>query len=487
MSASDDILHEIRETALPQQTCLDKRVRERLTGLTERLLGAHPDAGQEFDYYLGIRERGIPVPEAAVAAAVAGATVVVTGGSGCVGTALMSALAGLAPGRLTSLSITPPARRVPGVRYQWLDVRSREDVVEYFRRHRPDLVFHLAAQRDPGLAEQQVTRTACTNVLGTHHVMGAAEQAGVPRVVYASTGKAMRPYTSDVYASSKRVGEWVAARAAARGTTACSAARFTHVVDNSIILDRLLRWCRERAPVRLHCPETLFYAQSALESAQLLLVAATAPDDGVCRLHTIRDLGWPVHLLGLALGVMRSAGTVAPLYVAGHDPGYEERPYPGLYDPALAGDVSPLLNALEATQVQSAASPAVDAVPAPAVEVPRLQACLSELAQVNGRHTDTAVRQVLDDGAYALLQATARAAPAAVVNRIARLAQPYRASMPAEHLRIDDVFRRECAERAGRRPGGVRPVSVDGHGRVRGRRVSTSTSDSPGRSQRSLS
>ncbi len=228
----EQILRQIESVAPARQTSLDDEVRARLAGLTEQLLAATPDTGQELDYYLGIRRRGIPVDQAAVRAVVAGATVVVTGGSGCLGTALLTELAALAPAELISLAVTPPARRLPGVRYQWLDVRCREDLADFFDRHRPDVVFHLAAQRDPGLAESQVTRTACTNVLGTHNVAAAAERAGARRLVYASTGKAMRPYTVDVYGSTKRVGEWVAARAAARGAMVCSAARFTHVVDN---------------------------------------------------------------------------------------------------------------------------------------------------------------------------------------------------------------------------------------------------------------
>ncbi|MEN3309003.1 MAG: hypothetical protein V7603_5205 [Micromonosporaceae bacterium] len=445
MSPSEQLIRQIQREAPPRQGLLGEPLRSRLTELTAQLLATYPDSRRELEYYLAIRERTIPLAEREVMAGVAGGTVVVTGGSGCVGTALLRQLSGLAPARLISLATTPPARPVPGVEYVHLDVRGYRDIERFFRCHRPDLVFHLAAQRDPGLAERQVTRTACTNVLGTHNVVWAAERVGVRRVVYASTGKAIRPYTADVYASSKRVGEWVMARAAARGATACSAVRFTHVVDNSIILDRLVRWCRERDVVRLHAADTVFYAQSARESARLMLVAAVAPDDGVCRLHMIRDLGWPVNLLALALGVMSGQDAVAPLYVAGHDPGYEEQPYPGLFDPAVAGDVSPLMNTMEADRVEGAASPAVDAVAVSAPEVPRLDTCLRQLADPGAVGSECAARQVLDESAYELLVATVRATPRAVVNRVVRLTEAHRGTMREEHLRIDDVFRQFSA------------------------------------------
>ena len=143
------------------------------------------------------------------------------------------------------------------------------------REIRPDVVFHVAAQRDPGLAEVEVHRTVSTNVLGTRTVLTAAAEAGVPQVVCASTGKALRPYSPDMYTASKRAAEWVASGVAASSDMLVSAGRFTHVLDNSIIYKRLLSWADEPEDgvIRLHSPDIAFYVQSALESAQLLLLA----------------------------------------------------------------------------------------------------------------------------------------------------------------------------------------------------------------------
>jgi len=77
-------------------------------------------------------------------------------------------------------------------------------------------VFHVAAQRDPGLAEVEVHRTVSTNVLGTRTVLTAAAEAGLPQVVCASTGKALRPYSPDMYTARSRPAA-AAERAAAAG------------------------------------------------------------------------------------------------------------------------------------------------------------------------------------------------------------------------------------------------------------------------------
>ena len=88
---------------------------------------------------------------------------------------------------------------------------------------RYDVVFHLAGQRDPGRAEREVHRTVTTNVLGTGNVLSAVAASGVPQTVLASTGKALRPYSPEVYTASKRIAEWLMYRAAADGQAICSA------------------------------------------------------------------------------------------------------------------------------------------------------------------------------------------------------------------------------------------------------------------------
>ena len=142
-----------------------------------------------------------------------------------------------------------------------------------------------------------------------------------------------------------------------------SASRFTHVLDNSIIYRRLRCWAADGDPIRLHSPGIAFYVQSARESAHLLLLAVLGARQGEYRINAISDLGWPASLLDLALAVLAESGSTAPVYFSGYDAGYEEIPFPGLYDTATAGDVSPLLNAFEAVNAEAMPGGAVDAFP----------------------------------------------------------------------------------------------------------------------------
>jgi len=102
-------------------------------------------------------------------------------------------------------------------------------------------------------------------------------------------------YSPDMYTASKRAAEWVASGVAAGSDMLISAGRFTHVLDNSTIDQRLLSWADEPEDgvIRLHSPDIAFYVQSALESAQLLLLACLGSARGEFRVLAISDLGWP--------------------------------------------------------------------------------------------------------------------------------------------------------------------------------------------------
>jgi len=345
--SAPEIVALMRQAVPPGRETLDDASLTRLQELTRALLAAKPDAQQEYTRFLAIGERALPLPDDELDAWLRGTTVVVVGGTGCIGAKLMQQVEIRCPKRLVSVGrgVTDGYPRLPRAEYLQADIRDRGRLLSMFREIRPDVVFHLAAQRDPGLAEHEVHRTLSTNVIGTQNVIRVAAEAGIPQVVCASTGKALRPYSPDVYTASKRVAEWLAAQAAAASsTTTYSTARFTHVVDNSIIHGRLVDWCRGGV-IRLHSADIGFYGESALESAQLLLAAGLGARPGELRVHAITDLGWPVTLLDVTLGVLARTGAATPIYVSGYDRGYEPLPFPGLYDPLTAGEVSPLQKA----------------------------------------------------------------------------------------------------------------------------------------------
>ncbi|MGV8911623.1 MAG: NAD-dependent epimerase/dehydratase family protein [Rhodoglobus sp.] len=118
--------------------------------------------------------------------------VLVTGGSGFLGT---SVVAGLAASDVIDCVVsadirTPgPSVRLPRVLYERLDVTDAGDLPELLRRHRIDTVVHLASIVNPG-KNTTVAQEFAVDVEGSRAVFAACVDAEVSRVVVSSSGAA---------------------------------------------------------------------------------------------------------------------------------------------------------------------------------------------------------------------------------------------------------------------------------------------------------
>jgi hypothetical protein len=432
----------------PGKQCLTSQELRRLGTLTRALLASKPAAQGEYDRFLAAAGIDMGLPYSVLTAHLKGKRILVTGGTGCIGAMLMAQLARVRPARLVSISrgITRGWPRLAGAEYVHADIRDTDQLAAVFDHVKCDIVFHVAGQRDPGLAEHEVHRTVTTNVLGTRNVVSAAAANGVPQVVAASTGKAFRPYSAEIYTASKRAAEWLLCQAAAGGLTTCSAARFTHVIDNSIIHARLLDWC-DGGVLRLHSADIAFYVQSALQSAQLLLAAAVGAQRGSLLVHAINDLGWPVALVDVALGALARTGSTSPIYFSGYDRGYEQVPFPGFYDPVTAGDVSPLISAFEVTGTEQSWRAGVDVFPLQIAPGPALDDRMQALAATCARtQRPEPVRAALDGLSWALFDATMAAVPRQVLARAAQRCARQREGLDAAHARMLAGIRHYAAQ-----------------------------------------
>jgi UDP-glucose 4-epimerase len=117
----------------------------------------------------------------------------VTGGAGFIGSHLVDALVGrgdevavvdhLGSGHEENLE----GARALGARLFRADVSEVTAMISAFRSARPEVVFHLAAQIDVRRSVTDPSTDARVNIGGTAAVLEAARDAGVRRVVLAST------------------------------------------------------------------------------------------------------------------------------------------------------------------------------------------------------------------------------------------------------------------------------------------------------------
>jgi UDP-glucose 4-epimerase len=122
-------------------------------------------------------------------------TILVTGGAGFIGSNLADRLLAeehrviavddLSTGRIANLADA----RAYGKAYTFfnMDVRAG-GLLALFERHRPEIVFHLAAQAGVRPSLEDPVHDAGVNIMGTLNVLECARKVGVRKVVYAASG-----------------------------------------------------------------------------------------------------------------------------------------------------------------------------------------------------------------------------------------------------------------------------------------------------------
>jgi hypothetical protein len=117
-------------------------------------------------------------------------------------------------------------------------------------------------------------------------------------------------------------------------------------------------------------------------------------------------------------------------------------PFPGLYDPANAGELSPLLNAFEAAGAEHDSQLGIDAS---AVKFDHSRApagLLAKVEQTCAATTDPrAVRAALDELSWHVLDAALAALPQPVLARVASLTEPHEDRLSRDHARMLGMIR----------------------------------------------
>lgn len=335
----------------------DPEILATLQTLTAQLIAAYKADGQlENDPFDDVRDRTVHLYTTAVISKLKGKTILVTGGEGCVGKFLIEKLLELGVNQIISadkarcqnLEETHPTfERKGAVTFYAADIRNFEALKHIFEVEKPDIVFHLAAQRSPGLAEIQIRETVTTSLLGTQNVIQLCEEYDIENCIFSSTGKTSRYFTTEVYAASKKFAEWQFARAAQAGNVTYGMVRFTHMLENSLFCEQMSNKVQQSKTVNVHAPHRYVTAQNLVEAVHLLLNGLVLSVPGKLRFLTVRNLGWPTETLEVALYKILESGKNLPIYFQGLLPGYEEPFFMGQFDWSKPTEIHLLINVLE--------------------------------------------------------------------------------------------------------------------------------------------
>jgi len=213
------------------------------------------------------------------------ATILVTGGTGSIGSRVVAELLKHAPRAIRILSRNEEKqfwmrRKYLGRTLRFLigDIRDRDRLSDAM--HGVDYVFHCAAMKHVDMCQYNPQEANKTNVDGTMNVLRAATHAGVKRLVHLSTDKIVQP--NCVMAATKLAAEQtVLAHNRWQDRPVCIVARMGNVLYSSGSLAQIICRCvRLGKRYTLTDPDMRRYFISGEDAARWLLCALMGGDAG---------------------------------------------------------------------------------------------------------------------------------------------------------------------------------------------------------------
>lgn len=265
---------------------------------------------------LGREEFGIDVQ--AIQNHFTGATVLVTGAGGSIGSELCRQLLKFNIRRLIAVgrgefSIYTLAKSLQEhmyyleseteIVYRIADVKDRGMLNLIFGRYRPDIVFHAAAHKHVPLMEFNEIEAIQNNVIGSFNVFEAALANHARECVLISTDKAVHPV--NVMGATKRAAELMARYYFEKGLTT-SIVRFGNVIGSRGSVIPLFREQIEKGgPVTVTHPEVTRYFMSIPEASILVINAAAYSKGGEV---FVLDMGKQYRVADIARNLIRFYG-----------------------------------------------------------------------------------------------------------------------------------------------------------------------------------
>jgi FlaA1/EpsC-like NDP-sugar epimerase len=252
-----------------------------------------------------------------IASYLSGATVLVTGAGGSIGSELCRQIARVGPARLVLVESSEVAlfdierelleeRDFSAVATVLGDCGDRAKMSQVFERYRPTVVFHAAAYKHVALLEANPLEAVRNNTLATKALADVAVEYGAERFVLVSTDKAANP--KNLLGQSKAVCEWIVETYGFRRDvpTRFVAVRFGNVLNSSgSVIPIFRRQIETGGPVTVTHPEMTRYFMTIPEAVSLIVQAGAIGGRG--RVYVL-DMGEPVKILDLARNMVRLSG-----------------------------------------------------------------------------------------------------------------------------------------------------------------------------------
>ncbi|GAB4536598.1 MAG: hypothetical protein Kow0063_22310 [Anaerolineae bacterium] len=284
-----------------------------------------------------------------VAAYLSDKVILVTGAGGSIGSEICRQIARFGPARLLLFGhgedslhriVGELQRDFPAVNCLPMigTVRDQDKLHSLISAHHPQVIFHAAAYKHVPLMEFNEDEAVLNNIIGTRHLVDAAERGGVPCLVFISSDKAVEPV--NVMGMTKQVGEWIVRHAARKNGRAYVVVRFGNVLGSrGSVVPLFQAQISAGGPVTVTHHQVTRYFMTIPEAVRLVLQAGALGKGGEV---FVLDMGEPVRIYDLACDLIRLNGLEPerdiPIVFTGLRPG--EKLHETLY--TEAEDVRPV-------------------------------------------------------------------------------------------------------------------------------------------------
>lgn len=265
--------------------------------------------------------------------------VMVTGGGGSIGSELCRQIAKENPKKLIIVDIYEnnayeiqqellfTYKEQIELHVEIASVREEDKVNKLFEKYKPNIVFHAAAHKHVPLMEECPEEAIKNNILGTYHVVSAADRYHTEKFVLISTDKAVNP--TNIMGASKRFCEMILQSMKRISNTEYVSVRFGNVLgSNGSVIPLFKRQIEQGGPVTITDKRIIRFFMTIPEAAQLVLQAGAMANSSEV---FVLDMGKPVKILELAEKLIRLSGyepySEIPIIESGLRPGeklYEE-------------------------------------------------------------------------------------------------------------------------------------------------------------------
>lgn len=311
---------------------------EKVKDIPEEQLSKVPIRDVEVSDLLAREE--VALDEGLVGTYLKGATVLVTGGGGSIGSELVRQLLPAKPAKIILFDIY---ENTVYELYHEIAGKAREAGIEIvteigsithmpaleevFDRHNPHVVFHAAAHKHAPLMESNPREAIENNVFGTLNVVRMAHERGCSHFILISTDKAVNP--ANVMGATKRMCEMIVQHYAQVSKTVFASVRFGNVLgSHGSVIPLFKRQLKAGGPITLTHQDITRYFMTIPEAARLVIAAGALAEGGEI---FVLDMGEPVRIYDLAENLIRLSGLTVgediEIKVTGLRPGeklYEE-------------------------------------------------------------------------------------------------------------------------------------------------------------------